>query len=80
MSRFHELGEKEGFITVYPWGTDRTQWNSFLAPDGADDIGYTVALIQYMKEHYQLIRKESTCQASAMEQDRRRQWQCSTRN
>ena len=33
MSRFHELGEKEGFITVYPWGTDRTQWNSFLAPD-----------------------------------------------
>lgn len=23
-----------------------------LAPDGADDIGYTVALIQYMKEHY----------------------------
>lgn len=31
MSRFHELGEKEGFITVYPWGTDRTQWNSFLA-------------------------------------------------
>ena len=52
MSRFHELGEKEGFITVYPWGTDRTQWNSFLAPDGADDIGYTVALIQYMKEHY----------------------------
>lgn len=37
---------------MYPWGTDRTQWNSFLAPDGADDIGYTVALIQYMKEHY----------------------------
>ena len=25
---------------------------AFLAPDGADDIGYTVALIQYMKEHY----------------------------
>ena len=22
MSRFHEIGEKEGFITVYPWGTN----------------------------------------------------------
>ena len=30
MSKFHELGEREGFITVYPWGTNRTQWNSSL--------------------------------------------------
>lgn len=52
MSRFHELGEREGFITVYPWGTDRTQWNSALRPDGEDDLGFSVALIRYMIENY----------------------------
>ncbi len=52
MSRFHELGERDGFITVYPWGTDRTQWNSALRADGADDLGFCVALIRYMTQHY----------------------------
>lgn len=52
MSRFHELGEKEGFITVYPWGTDKAQWNMKLLENGADDVGFCVALIRYMTEHY----------------------------
>lgn len=53
MSKFHELGEREGFITVYPWGTNKTQWNSTLDdPEGADDVGFAVALIRYMVEHY----------------------------
>lgn len=52
MSRFHELGEREGFITVYPWGTNKTQWNSAVTDDGADDVGFCVALIRYMTAHY----------------------------
>ena len=52
MSKFHELGEKEGFITVYPWGSDTASWNCNYEPDGFDDVAYTKALIQWMKEHY----------------------------
>ncbi len=33
-------------------GNRQNTVEQLLAPDGADDIGYTVALIQYMKEHY----------------------------
>jgi hypothetical protein len=52
MSKFHELGEKEGFITVYPWGTNKTSWNCDMAEDEEDDVGFTVSLINYMIEHY----------------------------
>lgn len=52
MSKFHELGEKEGFITVYPWGTNKTQWNSVMDPQEPDDVGFAVALIRYMLKHY----------------------------
>lgn len=53
MSKFHELGEKEGFITVYPWGTNRTQWNSSLDdPEAEDDVGFAIALIDYMIANY----------------------------
>lgn len=58
MSKFHELGEKEGFITVYPWGTNKAQWNMVMLESetqgmcNADDVGFTVALIRYMCENY----------------------------
>lgn len=52
MSKFHEVGEREGFITVYPWGTNKTQWNSVMDPKEPDDVGFAVALIRYMLEHY----------------------------
>lgn len=53
MSKFHELGEQEGFITVYPWGTDKTQWNSTLEdPRGEDDMSFSLALIDYMIANY----------------------------
>lgn len=52
MSKFHELGEKEGFITVYPWGTDKTQWNCDMKKEGADDVGFTISLIKYMIANY----------------------------
>ena len=52
MSKFHELGEREGFITVYPWGTNRCSWNSGMVPGLEDDVGYAAALIKYMTENY----------------------------
>lgn len=52
MSKFHELGEKEGFITVYPWGTNRCSWNSAMVPDLEDDVGFAADLIRYMTENY----------------------------
>ena len=52
MSKFHELGEKEGFITVYPWGTNRTQWNCNMLDDEADDVSFAISLIRYMIANY----------------------------
>lgn len=52
MSKFHELGEKEGFLTVYPWGSDTASWNCNYAPEGYDDVAYIHALIDWMKTHY----------------------------
>lgn len=52
MSKFHELGEKEGFITVYPWGSDRASWNCNYTENGFDDVAYVKALIAWLKENY----------------------------
>lgn len=52
MSKFHEIGEKEGFITVYPWGTNRTGWNSNMFPEEEDDTTYVCKLIDYLVEHH----------------------------
>ena len=52
MSKFHELGEKEGFITVYPWGTNLTTWNSGMDEGGEDDVLFCKVLIDYMLENY----------------------------
>ena len=52
MSRFHEIGEREGFITVYPWGTNHAGWNMELLPEEEDDLAYCKALIEYMIKNY----------------------------
>lgn len=52
MSRFHEIGEKENFITVYPWGSNRAGWNMELLEDQPDDLSYCRDLIFYMLAHY----------------------------
>ncbi|HRX08031.1 MAG TPA: PHB depolymerase family esterase [Candidatus Limiplasma sp.] len=52
MTKFHELGEAEGFITCYPWGTDRCGWNSSMMPDLMDDVAFSAQLIDYLIEHY----------------------------
>lgn len=52
VSKFHELGEREGFITVYPWATNRIAWNSDMQPDQPDDVGFIVSLIRYLCTHF----------------------------
>jgi poly(3-hydroxybutyrate) depolymerase len=55
MSKFHEIGEKEGFITVYPWATNKAAWNMQLMELGGmnkDDDSYIIALIDYMIANY----------------------------
>lgn len=52
MARFHEIGEKEGFITVYPWGSNRCSWNIFMNEDEPDDVAFSEALIRYMIAQY----------------------------
>lgn len=51
-TRLHELGEQEGFITVYPWGSNRASWNIFMYDNEMDDVAFSVALIHYMIAHY----------------------------
>lgn len=52
MTRLHELGERENFITVYPWGSNRASWNIFMTDDGLDDVAFSMALIHYMIRCY----------------------------
>lgn len=52
MARFHEIGDREGFITVYPWGSNRCSWNIFMNEDEMDDVAFSEALIRYMTAHY----------------------------
>ena len=55
MSRFHEIGEKEDFITVYPWAGNKAGWNMKLLEEDSenkDDVRYIIALIDYMIANY----------------------------
>ena len=55
MAKFHELGKKEHFITVYPWGSNRASWNINLLPEPdwpGDDVDYLTRLMDFMVERY----------------------------
>jgi poly(3-hydroxybutyrate) depolymerase len=52
MSKIHEIGEREGFITVYPFSGDRFKWNLNLDAGLHDDVAYYSALIAYLKRTY----------------------------
>ncbi len=56
MSRFHELGRKEKFITVYPWGSNTANWNinyeGTPSADSCADEKFGVLLIDYMLANY----------------------------
>lgn len=48
----HELGEAEGFITVYANASSRNSWNSTLLKERNSDLEFIVALIDYMIHSY----------------------------
>lgn len=52
MIKFHELGEREGFITVYTFSSNRFSWNLSLSEEGYDDVAYYCALLEYLKKTY----------------------------
>ena len=52
MFKWHELGEKEGFITVYPNASDNDSWNSMMYNNRIDDIEFLTKLILHLKEKY----------------------------
>lgn len=51
-AQLHLLGEKEGFITVYPNASRNNSWNSVLRDDRPDDAAFIVALVEHMKRCY----------------------------
>ncbi|MEX1376016.1 MAG: PHB depolymerase family esterase, partial [Eubacteriales bacterium] len=52
MFKWHELGEKEGFITVYANASDDDSWNSMLYSTRASDIEYLTRLIEHITDKY----------------------------
>lgn len=52
MFKMHEIGEREGFITVYTFSSDRYKWNLNMDPALASDVDYYYALIAYLKRTY----------------------------
>lgn len=57
MSRFHRLGETEGFLTVYPWATNHCFWNQELLPDAPDDLRFLMRLLDDLQERYPVDRE-----------------------
>lgn len=50
--KLHELGEKEGFITVYAKATYENSWNSVLNPSRKNDLEFITNLIEHIKRNY----------------------------
>lgn len=50
--QFHELGEREGFITVYANASAGNSWNSVFRPERINDVEYITALVEYLKGAY----------------------------
>lgn len=50
--QFQELGEREGFITVYANASAGNSWNSVFRPERADDVAYLTALVEHLKRVY----------------------------
>jgi poly(3-hydroxybutyrate) depolymerase len=52
MFKMHEIGEREGFITVYTFSSDRYKWNLNMSEDLLSDMDFYVKLIEYLKKAY----------------------------
>ena len=58
MSKWHEIGEREGFITVYPLAGNGVNFNLNLDPDSPSDVDFYLALIEYLKTNMLLTVPE----------------------
>jgi len=65
-SGFSEKSDKEGFIVLYPEGTDvafgAPDWNikqfkGYYPPDGPDDVGFVNELINRLEQEYKIDTK-----------------------
>lgn len=54
MSKWHEIGEREGFITVYPLASNGVYFNLNLNPNAPSDVEFYLALIKYIKNKYNI--------------------------
>jgi poly(3-hydroxybutyrate) depolymerase len=52
MARFFEIGEEEGFVTVYPWSSNKMNWNMDMNKGKMDDMAYIEALIKYLVQKH----------------------------
>lgn len=52
MSKWHEIGEREGFITVYPLASNGVNFNLTLDESLPSDVDFYLALIRYIKAKY----------------------------
>ena len=52
MIKIHEIGAREGFVSVYTFASNHYGWNLSLDPEQADDMAYYEALIPYLCEKY----------------------------
>lgn len=52
MIKIHEVGQREGFVSVYTFSSNRYSWNLACDPEKEDDVAYYVALIDYLKHKY----------------------------
>jgi poly(3-hydroxybutyrate) depolymerase len=53
-TRWHEIGQANGFITVYPFACNRVAWNSDLDATKPSDNDYLMALIAHLKKTYKI--------------------------
>lgn len=51
-TKLHLEAEKNGFLLVFTWSSDRWMWNIDMEDTKYDDIAYLKALIDYMKKTY----------------------------
>lgn len=51
-TKLHALAEREGFLLVFPWSSNRWSWNMDMVSNMYDDVAYLDALIEYMKKTY----------------------------
>lgn len=60
LSDFNSLADEHGFVVVYPQGTDNPapHWDANLTFSEVDDVGFLVALVEYLQTEYTLSTED----------------------